>query len=1426
MRKLGLLLLLFVLGFQSRATHISGADFNYTCIGQDSFYITLNLFRDCSGIASPNNANVTFTSTCGQSFSVQLTKQNGQFGEEISQLCPGDISNSTCNGGPLIGMQHYIYGGVVVLSPPCDTWTMQWSLCCRNTTVNLVGQPEMLVEATLNSATDSCNNSPVFNAQPILYVCLNQNVNYNFGISEADGDSLVYQFVTPKDEIVGGNVQPVPFSPGYSYTQPIAGISLSTTTGQLQFTPTIAGNFVLAVEVCEYDYATGLLQGCVIRDIQFIVIPCANQAPTPPVNGISSFTGTGMQVSNDSVLICEGNSFSFDIVFTDADTGDSVTLTTNLATVLPGASFSFSHGNPATMTVSGIATAAMANYNAFYVHAVDDACPISAFGTHSYFILTQPKPTVFAGGNSIMCHDQASVPISGSIQDAGGGIWSGNGTFGQATTNLNNEYYPTTAEIAAGSASVVLTSTGNQNCDPVSDTLVIQITQFNEPFTPGYSPVKCSSGTDGKAFISHTFSSPISITWNTNPVQYGDSALNLTSGSYTATLVDSNGCDTSVVIVVPEPTEIATSITFLSHVFCTGGNDGQATINAIGGVSPYTYNWPASANNQTTATGSNLFAGVYVVTITDSNLCYTTETVTILEPNFPLNLVVSTTDVSCFGGNDGSAEAFPTGGTAPYSYTWGPNNQTTNPITNVSSGTYSVTVVDNSGMCVVQTGIIIDEPDPIGGSNTSLNVLCDGGNTGVLGFVPSGGTMPFSYQWGGAAGGATSSTVANMGAGAYPLSLIDSLGCRFDTIVNLLAPTILTATGNSTTTLCKDASNGTASVTPSGGVSPYVVSWNDINSQTGLTAVNLLAGSYIATIIDSNGCDTSVTVVVSEPDSLTGTIVSQSNVNCTGGVDGVVQVSGLGGTSPYSYLWDTNANNQTTAVADSLSAGSYDVTITDANGCFYVLNVVITEPFYPLVLSVTATNISCYGAANGTVSVSAAGGTNPYQYSWSPSGQTTSTITNLDESTNTVTVTDNSGQCIVQSGISITQPDTLSTVAVITDVLCNSGNTGEAQISTKGGTKPYSITWNAAAGGQTDSLATNLTAGTFAFTITDSNNCQYDSTVTLTQPSALSMSSLDSIPKCFNGADGNIQVFGYGGNAPYSFTWDANASNQTDSIATGLSTGFYTVTLTDSNSCTLDSTFFLNQPTPVSTSSITLEHIGCFGDSTGTATIIATGGASPYEYVWNTSSNLENSGGVFGLWADTYFLTITDSNGCVFDTNIIINQPAFPLGVDSIISDVACFGDSTGFIESIATGGTAPYVYLWDSAANNQTSAIATNLAIGSYQVWVVDSNGCQDSLMATINQPVQALGVSVLESNVLCFGESNGYAVATGFGGTVPYSYQWGSGTVNQVGDSATNLPQGSYSVTITDTLGCMVDTAIIINEPQPLTINSSSLV
>lgn len=389
MKKLSFLLLTILFSYSIKASHIAGGEITYTSLGNNQFRIHLNLFVDCAGFNPGNSQTINFRSTCGGTTSAQVQiTPNTTGGLEISQLCPNDMPNSRCNGGNLPGMWLFSYEGTVTLAPPCDTWTMSWSTCCRNfaiTNLNSAGSASYYIEATLNSVTAPTNSSPKFNAQPIPYVCVNQPVTYSYGVTEQDGDSLRYQLIPALT--TASNVQATYNNP-FSGTSPIQGIVINPLTGLITFTPPNIGNYVVVIRVTEFDRATKRVKGTVMRDIQFVVLNCANIVPTPNAGTITNLTGA-TQVGSYDIDMCPNTSFSFDAVFTDANANDVLTFTSNIATALPGATISKvgTSNNPLTLNVTWTAPPSSQGQNpTFTITISDGACPIEGRQTYVYYV--------------------------------------------------------------------------------------------------------------------------------------------------------------------------------------------------------------------------------------------------------------------------------------------------------------------------------------------------------------------------------------------------------------------------------------------------------------------------------------------------------------------------------------------------------------------------------------------------------------------------------------------------------------------------------------------------------------------------------------------------------------------------------------------------------------------------------------------------------------------------------------------------------------------------------------------------------------------------------------------------------------------------------------------------------------------------------
>lgn len=385
---------LFVLGLvmiagQLKASHIAGGDLTVQHLGGCNYVITLNLFRDCDGITMSTAETVTVLNNCtGASQSLTLPLVNGSNGTEVSQLCPSQVNSSTCNGGTLPGMQQYTYRDTVCLDSTCNNLEMSWTTCCRNGAIVNIDTPaseDIIINAVYNPSGTLDNNTPTFTAQPIPYVCINQVINYNYGVVETDGDSLVFSLVPT----LGTGIV---YTAGYTGAVPIPGITIDPVTGQLNFTPTLLGNFVVVMQVEEYR--DGILISTVRRDIQIVVINCPNNVPDPTAGTIDSLVtqGSVFQMGPYELELCETSGFTFSATFTDPDATDSLTYTSNIAQVLPGATVTESGSNPYTLTIDWVAPVGSAGTNTTFIVTISDqSCPVVGLQTFVYNINVTPR---------------------------------------------------------------------------------------------------------------------------------------------------------------------------------------------------------------------------------------------------------------------------------------------------------------------------------------------------------------------------------------------------------------------------------------------------------------------------------------------------------------------------------------------------------------------------------------------------------------------------------------------------------------------------------------------------------------------------------------------------------------------------------------------------------------------------------------------------------------------------------------------------------------------------------------------------------------------------------------------------------------------------------------------------------------------------
>ena len=1011
----------------------------------------------------------------------------------------------------------------------------------------------------------------------------------------------------------------------------------------------------------------------------------------------------------------------------------------------------------------------------------------------------------------------ATVPVSGGTAPYS---FSWNTTPVQTSATANS--------LPAGSWTCTIT-----DANGCSATRNVNITQPSSALSGSVSTqtnVGCFGASTGSATVAASGGTgPYSFSWNTAPVQTGATASNLAVGTWTCTIVDANACSATRTVTITQPAAgLSSSISSQTNVGCFGASTGNATVSVSGGTAPYTYSWNTSPV-QTGATANDLPLGTRTCTITDANGCSTSQNVTITQPTAALSSSVSAqTNVGCFGANTGGATILAAGGTAPYTYSWNTAPaQTGATATNLTAGTWTCTIIDANG-CSVTRNVIIIQPAAALTSSVSAqaNVGCFGASTGSASINATGGTGPYTYSWN-TTPVQTSSNATGLGAGTWTCTITDANGCTAIRNITITQPSA--ALGGSISAQsnvgCFGANTGSASIAVTGGTAPFSYGWNTTPVQTTSTASNLLAGTWICTITDANGCSTTRSVTIAQPAAaLSSSVSAQTNVGCSGANTGSATIAVVGGTAPYAYSWNT-APVQTGATASNLNGGTWTCTVTDANGCSTTRNVIISQPAVALTSSVSAqTNVGCSGANTGSATVAASGGTAPYSYTWNTTPvQTSATASNLIAGTWTCTITDANG-CTTNRNAAITQPSAALASGVIaqTNVGCFGASTGSASVSASGGTAPYTYSWNTTPV-QTSSDAIGLPAGTWICIITDANGCSTTTAVTITQPAAALATSVTSQTNagCFGANTGSASISVTGGTAPYAYSWNTSPL-QTSATASNLVAGTWTCTVTDVNGCGSTRIVTITQPVAALSTSVSAQtNVGCFGTNTGSATIVVVGGTAPYSYSWNTTP-IQTSATTSDLIAGTWTCTIIDANGCSTTRNIIISQPAAALSSSvSAQTNVSCFGANTGSATVAVSGGTISYSYSWNTTPV-QTSATASNLVAGTWTCTITDANGCSTISSATITQPSSALSSNLSDqTNVGCFGANSGSATVAGSGGTAPYSYSWNTVPV-QTNATASNLIAGTWTCTISDANGCTTARSVTISQPSA-TLSSS---
>lgn len=917
--------------------------------------------------------------------------------------------------------------------------------------------------------------------------------------------------------------------------------------------------------------------------------------------------------------------------------------------------------------------------------------------------------------------------------------------------------------------------------------------------------VSCYGGNDGSINVTTsalTPSLPYVFSW-TNGATTED-ITTLTAGAYELSVIDNHGCQFFTGATIMEPTHPLSIEYTKTDKSCNGGvNDGTISTLVSGGTAPYGYSW---SNGGTTAAINGLNAGTYTLTVTDAKGCQTSISVTIDQPLI-FGQTAAVTNVSCFGGSNGSIDADVFGGVIPYTYSW-TGGYATQDISAVPAANYTLTVTDGNGCVSAQSYTVTEPATAVAIAATGTDVDCKGNLTGAVDATTSGGTPGYTYLWVNGQGVVmpfTSEDIASVGAGSYTVYVTDANGCMALTSHTITQP----AQGLASQPVIVNVNcfgDATGSIDPviSGGTPVYSYTWSDASNGSTLNAIT--AGNYTLDVQDAQGCTASFAYTVTQPAAGLSLTLTPTDVLCFGMSTGSVQSAVAGGTAPYDYLWNTGF---TTGSIQSLPAGNYDLDVTDAKGCIISASTTVNQPTAPLALSTTVVDVDCYNNTTGSVDLTATGGTTPYDYQWSTSGtlilaDTTQDISNLPDDNYTVLVTDAHG-CQETTSATVSQPAApLQLTGLVDDVNCFAGTDGAVDITVTGGTTGYTYAWsNSAISEDINGIA----AGGYDITVTDANACEVSGHFDVAQPNAgLVITTVIKDALCNGGATGSVDATVSGGTTPYVYSWSNGAVTQ-DLL--NLTAGVYTLTVTDAQGCTSFTGAVVGEPAQALVVTPVVTDVSCYGLSDGQIVVNITGGMQPYYFNWGNQNEylLNNpSETLSDLIVGDYFIRVKDRNGCINEQIVSVSQPN-PIVIDAAVYDALCNGDASGAIDLTVTGGTTPYVYQW---TNGSATEDISALLAGEYTYVVTDANNCSTSERLIVEEPAP-IQIVVQEIPVTCVDQADAALFITPYGGTMPYIFDWSTGSIAQ---NAEGLKPGDYWLIITDANSCTQTFDFVINE------------
>jgi len=1035
---------------------------------------------------------------------------------------------------------------------------------------------------------------------------------------------------------------------------------------------------------------------------------------------------------------------------------------------------------------------------------------------------TVNEPTILAATfdvTEVNCFGGNNGSITSS---ASGGVapyefaWTGPNGFVSTNQNIS--------ALEAGDYTLVLTDlngcsqtfdlTIDQPEDLTVNAIITDVLCFGE--ATGAIDISLSGGT---ATYSFAWTGPAGFTSSNQNIS------GLLAGDYSLVVTDGNNCTYNFDYVLGEAAEIEL-IGAITEVVCAGESTGGIDLSVNGGTPNFTYDWTGPngfiANTEDI---SDIEAGTYVINLTDANGCTATANFLIQE-QFEVSLTTSSMNISCFGADDGEINLGASGGIPPFTFEWtGPNGFTSaaQDITGLEAGIYDVIVTDGNG-CTESAQVEIIEPTEIVLNITATNIDCFGNMDGSISVLTSGGSSPYSFAWTGPNGfGSSDADISSLEPGDYDLIVQDANGCFATDLVTITESPELTLSVDIFDSNCGQA-DGLAVAVASGGTGVLTYSWEDqegIELTQNDSLIDVFAGTYVLTVTDDLGCSVQSTAVISDTNgTLSGTV---TNPICSGGNDGAIDAEIVGGTSPYIFDWsDGNGFSANQEDIIGIAAGTYFLTVTDANNCVFTETFEVVDPA-PINVVVEFQDVTCAGG-DGSITITVEDSNSPETIDWTgPDGFVAvgTSLVNLAPGDYNYAIADALG-CEANGTISLSAVPTISLIDSITNIACAGNAEGEIFIEASGGVPPLQFSWTGPSGfSSSDEDITNLIPGDYSLEVTDQSTCVASQTYTITEPDSILVDIVVTEPNC-NQSDGTLEAIITGGTVAtdYLIAWEDDSGTlvSNTSLVENLAPGVYSLTVVDDNGCAYQEDVSLSNPGGDITSTITPES--CNGNSDGAIILEIADVAEPYTVNWSGPDGFTSiDEDIFNLSQGTYVYTLVGADGCDFTESLEVSAPDTIL-VTALTMNT-CFGENNGQIEIDPTGGEAPFTINW-SGPNAFTSSelIISALEPGEYTLQIIDNAGCEFNEIYTISESPEIV-TEVNLQNVVCFGESNGAIDLTLSGGVDPLTIEWTGpdGFVSNLEDLS-DLSNGEYALTVTDGNGCAVQETITITQPEELVV------